>query len=177
MGFWATRGLRGSTLEDLINLTNEYYMKKNLAVIQKISTPIKPVRIDRESRTITLAYFDKKSTIDYVGIVQGVPVCFDAKETKLKSLPIHHTHPHQIEFMQKFEEQNGVSFLLVNFSKEGRYFFLPFSVLSRYYEDSKNNGRKSIPLSAFKYEIFPQGAAHIHYLKVLKAYLEGETTT
>ena len=42
MGTWNSRGLRGSTLEDFVNRTNEYYMEKNLALIQKIPTPITP---------------------------------------------------------------------------------------------------------------------------------------
>ncbi|MBO7675373.1 MAG: Holliday junction resolvase RecU, partial [Atopobiaceae bacterium] len=62
-----TRGLRGSTLEDLINRTNELYLEKGLALIQKIPTPITPLKIDKENRQITLAYFDQKSTVDYIG--------------------------------------------------------------------------------------------------------------
>ena len=79
MGTWKTRGLRGSTLEDLINHTNESYREKKLALIQKIPTPITPIEIDKSSRHITLAYFEQKSTVDYIGAVQGIPVCFDAK--------------------------------------------------------------------------------------------------
>ena len=37
MGTWKTRGLRGSTLEDLINRTNDSYREKHLALIQKIA--------------------------------------------------------------------------------------------------------------------------------------------
>ena len=55
MGTWNSRGLRGSTLEDMINRTNERYLEKGLALIQKIPTPITPVRIDKEHRHITLA--------------------------------------------------------------------------------------------------------------------------
>ena len=58
MGTWKTRGLRGSTLEDLINRTNDSYREKKLALIQKIPTPITPIKIDKEHRHITLAYFD-----------------------------------------------------------------------------------------------------------------------
>ena len=46
MGTWKTRGLRGSTLEDMINMTNESYREKGLALIQKIPTPITPINID-----------------------------------------------------------------------------------------------------------------------------------
>ena len=43
MGTWNSRGLRGSTLEDLINRSNEQYQKSGLALIQKIPTPIRCV--------------------------------------------------------------------------------------------------------------------------------------
>ena len=46
MATWNSRGLRGSTLEDLVNRTNEQYREKGLALIQKIPTPITPVRMD-----------------------------------------------------------------------------------------------------------------------------------
>lgn len=75
MATWNSRGLRGSVLEELINYANQKYKDKGLALIQKIPTPITPVRFDKESRHITLAYFEKKSTVDYIGAVQGIPVC------------------------------------------------------------------------------------------------------
>ena len=67
-----SRGLRGSTLEELINRTNEKYQENGLALIQKIPTPITPIKIDKDERHITLAYFDQKSTVDYIGAVQGL---------------------------------------------------------------------------------------------------------
>ena len=76
MPTWNSRGLRGSTLEDLINMSNDKYRTSHLALVQKIPTPIKPINIDQSTRHITLAYFDQKSTVDYIGVVQGIPVCF-----------------------------------------------------------------------------------------------------
>ena len=55
MSTWNSRGLRGSTLEDMVNRTNEQYREKGLALIQKVPTPITPLTIDKESRHITLA--------------------------------------------------------------------------------------------------------------------------
>lgn len=43
MATWNSRGLRGSTLEELINRSNEQYREKGLALIQKVPTPITPV--------------------------------------------------------------------------------------------------------------------------------------
>ena len=100
MGAWHTRGLRGSVLEDCINFTNEYYRQHGIAVIQKIPTPITPVEMNKENSTITLAYYDKQSTVDYIGAVQGIPICFDAKEAAQKRLPLQNIHEHQIRFME-----------------------------------------------------------------------------
>lgn len=82
MATWNSRGLRGSTFEDLINSTNEYYRRKGLALVQKIPTPITPLKFNSEKKLITEAYFEKDSTVDYIGVVQSVPVCFDAKECR-----------------------------------------------------------------------------------------------
>lgn len=121
MGTWNTRGLRGSTLEDIINRSNDSYREKKLALIQKVPTPITPISIDKESRHITLAYFDQKSTVDYIGAVQGIPVCFDAKECAVETFPLHNIHPHQIAFMREFEEQGGISFIILSYTVKMRY--------------------------------------------------------
>lgn len=112
MATWNSRGLRGSVLEELINRSNDKYREKNLALIQKIPTPITPIKMDKEHNHITLAYFDKKSTVDYIGIVQGIPVCFDAKECTTDTFPLQNIHEHQMEFMKQFEKQGGNLFFL-----------------------------------------------------------------
>ena len=125
MATWNSRGLRGSTLEDLVNRTNEQYAEKNLALIQKIPTPITPVRMDKENRHITLAYFEQRSTVDYIGAVQGIPVCFDAKECSVDTFPLSNIHPHQVEFMNAFEQQGGIAFFLIFFSHADLFYYLP----------------------------------------------------
>ena len=131
MGTWNSRGLRGSTLEDMVNRTNEWYLEKNLALMQKIPTPITPVRMDKEHRQITLAYFDQRSTIDYIGAVQGIPVCFDAKECATDTFPIQNIHEHQIEFMREFEKQDGISFIIIYFSSRDEFYYVPFSHIKK----------------------------------------------
>ena len=117
MATWNSRGLRGSTLEDLINRSNEQYLEKGLALIQKIPTPITPIKIDKEHRHITLAYFDQKSTVDYIGAVQGIPVCFDAKECTSNTFALQNIHEHQVRFMEQFEKQGGISFLIIFYTE------------------------------------------------------------
>jgi recombination protein U len=142
MGTWGSRGLRGSLLEEMINLSNETYRSRNLALIQKVPTPITPIRIDQESRHITLAYFDKKSTVDYIGAVQGIPVCFDAKECKTDTFPLANIHAHQIEFMTGFEQQKGISFLLLYFSSRDEYYYLRYRDMMRFVKRAEEGGPK-----------------------------------
>lgn len=115
MATWNSRGLRGSTLEEFINRTNEKYLENGLALIQKVPTPITPINIDKATRHITLAYFDQKSTVDYIGAVQGIPVCFDAKECNTDTFPLQNIHEHQVVFMENFEKQMGIAFFLYQF--------------------------------------------------------------
>lgn len=75
-----------------------------------------PINIDKATRHITLAYFDQKSTVDYIGAIQGIPVCFDAKECHTDTFPLANIHPHQVQFMEDFEKQGGISFLLISFT-------------------------------------------------------------
>ena len=53
MATWNSRGLRGSVLEELINYANQKYKDKDLALIQKIPTPITPVRFDLKNPDIS----------------------------------------------------------------------------------------------------------------------------
>lgn len=127
------RGLRGSVLEDMINRTISDYRVKNLALIQKIPTPIVPTKMDNEGH-ITLAYFDKKSTVDYIGVVQEIPVCFDAKECKADTFPLSNIHKHQYEFMVDFEAQGGISFLLIYFNKKSVAYYMRFNELKKFWD-------------------------------------------
>lgn len=146
MATWKSRGLRGSTLEELINRTNDKYREQHLALIQKIPTPITPINMDKESRHITLAYFDQKSTVDYIGTVQGIPVCFDAKESASDTFSLQNIHPHQVQFMKEFEEQEGIAFFLISFTAEDFFYYLPFREFLPFWERAENGGRKSFRL-------------------------------
>lgn len=174
MGTWNSRGLRGSTLEEMVNRTNEWYQEKGLALMQKIPTPITPVRMDKEHRQITLAYFDQRSTVDYIGAVQGIPVCFDAKECVADTFPLQNIHGHQIRFMEAFERQEGIAFILIYYSAKNRLYYLRFRELLSFWERAQSGGRKS-----FRYEeldprfflTFERGC-YIPYLDALNRDLE-----
>ncbi|WP_033166667.1 Holliday junction resolvase RecU [Clostridium sp. KNHs205] len=166
MPSWNSRGLRGSALEELINLTNTRYREKNLALIQKIPTPITPITIDKENRHITLAYFGEKSTVDYIGTVQGIPICFDAKECASDTFALQNIHEHQVEFMKDFEKQGGIAFLLLYYSKKNHYHYLPLKDLLAFWNRAKEGGRKSFRFEELEAEnaIDCINSIYIHYL-------------
>ncbi len=174
MPTWNSRGLRGSTLEDLLNRTNEKYAQNGLALIQKIPTPITPMEIDKETRHITLAYFDKKSTVDYIGAVQGIPVCFDAKECHTDTFPLQNIHPHQVAFMRDFEAQDGVAFLLIHFTHRDEFYYLPLRELLVYWQRAEDGGRKSFCYDELNPEFFlsPEPGIFIPYLVGLQKDLD-----
>ena len=174
MATWNSRGLRGSTLEDMINKTNEKYRESGLALIQKVPTPITPVRIDQESRHITLAYFDQKSTVDYIGAVQGIPVCFDAKECAKDTFALQNIHEHQVTFMGDFEKQGGIAFFLIYFSAKELFYYLPYEMLLYFWNRAQEGGRKSFRFEELNPEyILPakQGVL-VPYLEALQKDLD-----
>ena len=168
MPTWNSRGLRGSTLEEFINRTNERYLENGLALIQKIPTPITPINIDKTTRHITLAYFDQKSTVDYIGVVQGIPVCFDAKECAADTFPLQNIHEHQVNFMENFEQQGGISFFLISFTHRDEFYYLRFETLKKFWQRAKDGGRKS-----FRYEELDSSFALPREGGVLVPYLKG----
>jgi len=174
MAHWKTRGLRGGAFEELIDMTNQLYAQRGLAIIQKVPTPITPVEVDNKARTITSAYFEKKSTVDFIGVAQGLAICFDAKETQQLNLPLRNIHAHQIDFMESFRKQQGISFLLVHFQSKGEVFLLPSEVLTRYYTHALNGGRKSIPYAEFNHDyiVQNQNGFPVHYLVAINTLLK-----
>ncbi len=174
MATWNSRGLRGSTLEDLINRTNEKYAENGLALIQKIPTPITPIKIDKEKRHITLAYFEQKSTVDYIGAVQGIPVCFDAKECAVDTFSLQNIHSHQVEFMGNFEKQGGIAFFLIYYTARDEFYYLPYEMLRFFWDRAQEGGRKSFRYEELNpaYVIPKKQGVLVPYLETLKKDLE-----
>ena len=178
MGTWHTRGLRGSTLEDMVNRTNERYLEQELALIQKIPTPITPVRMDKEHRQITLAYFEQRSTVDYIGAVQGIPVCFDAKECASDTFALQNIHAHQVAFMEEFEHQGGISFLLIFYTGRNEIIYLPYREMRKFWDRGAAGGRKSFRFDEIRvyYPVKQHGGFLVPYLDAIQQDLDEQDT-
>ena len=76
-------------------------------------------------------------------LVQGIPVCFDAKECAAETFALENIHPHQVEFMKTFENQDGIAFFLIYYTGLNEFYYLPFRKLYEFWERAENGGRKS----------------------------------
>lgn len=162
---------RGMSLENEINVANEYYLLINKAVIHKKPIPIKVTKVHYPSRDKTIikeAFFTIPSTTDYNGIYKGKYIDFDAKETKSKTaLTLRNIHPHQIEHLKKVYEHGGISFIIVRFTTLNKTFLLKSELLIEFIKKEK---RQSIPIKYFEentYLIEDSLKPTIDYLKII----------
>lgn len=145
---------RGYALEGMIDASNATYRQRGKALVEKAATPWKvQYRINKRTnkRIIKDAWPEKKGGVDYTGVASGIPLAFDAKSTREKSLPLKNIKNHQIEFLSDYEKQNGVAFLLVEFAELRKVYYLRFQDLKSFWAASmQKGGRKSIPLAFFQ---------------------------
>lgn len=164
---WNTYANRGMELEQIIEISNQQYKSQGQAIIQKVPTPVKVLKTERNGR-IT-GFWEKKSTVDFVGVFGVKAVAFDAKQTKGKSLPLQNIEQHQIDFMLQWRKQGHQAFIVVNFSDLDRYFRLDVFDLVAYMKKPYESNKKSIPVKYFEEKAAELGRGN----KILLDYLKG----
>ena len=166
---------RGMSLEELLNITNEYYLNTNTSCIYKKPTPIKLVKVDYKNAKITEGYFKEPSTTDYNGIYKGKYIDFEAKETNTDIFPLANIHKHQIDHLNRIYSMGGIGFIIVLFNKYNEVYLLEIDKLNSF---MSINTRKSIPLEYFKekgYKIEYKINPCIDYLSIIdKLYFKEE---
>jgi len=141
-------GNRGMTLEEDINLTNEYYKEKNIALIYKKPIPIKVLRTNETKTRIKDGFYEQKSTLDYNGIYKEKYIEFDAKETNSKtSFPLSNIHEHQINHIKDVLFYKGIVFLIIRFNILNKTYILSGDKLIDFINTKE---RKSIPINFFE---------------------------
>ena len=142
---------RGMDFEEDINISNEFYKEKGIALITKRPTPINIVKVDySKGAKIIDAYFEHQSTTDYNGVYKGKYLDFEAKNTKNRtSFPLANISVHQVEHLKRVIKHDGIAFFIINFELLDKTYLLDASFIIKFIEDNK---RKSIPLDVFKKE-------------------------
>lgn len=92
--------------------------------------------------------------MDYIGAVQGIPICFDAKECAADTFPLQNVHEHQVSFMEKYEKQQGISFLIIYYSQKETLYYMRFEELLKFWKRAQSGGRKSIRFEELSPEYF-----------------------
>lgn len=161
-------------LEEDIQITNEFYLYTNRAIIHKKPTPIQVVRVNypkRSAAVITEGYYKQASTTDFNGIYNGKYIDFEAKETKNKtSFPLANIHDHQVAHMQSVVEHGGICFLIIRFTQYNQTYFLKAEDLFTFWNRKMDGGRKSIAYQELKTKGYPipfHYQARVDYLKVV----------
>lgn len=171
----STYSNRGMSLESDINITNEYYKDKGIALVYKKPTPIKPMKVIYNTGKITEAYFETQSTLDYNGVYKGKYIEFDAKETTSKtSFPLSNIHPHQLKHISNVLDNQGIAFLIVRFSSLNEDYLIMGGDILDYINKMT---RKSIPIDYFRnntYRLYLKYTPRIDYIKVIESLVDNE---
>lgn len=163
-------GNRGMSLENDLNITNQYYADIDKAFIYKKAIPIKVTEVDykNKGKLIKKAYFESPSTTDYNGIYKGKYIDFEAKETNNKtSFPLNNIHNHQIEHIRNINRHNGICFIMVRFNKLDQTYLLMSDKFIDYIDKCE---QKSIPIIYFKehgYLIKEKYQPRVDYLEII----------
>ena len=139
---------RGMSLEEDINLSNDFYRETGRALINKRPTPINIVKVDySHGARITDAYFEKQSTTDYNGVYKGRYIDFEAKNTQsTTSFPLSNISEHQIVHLKNVIKHGGIAFFVISFQIQNEIYLLDAKFVIEFYEHGK---RKSIPYDCF----------------------------
>ena len=167
---------RGMNLERIINLTNNYYLEHDIAVIHKKPTPVGIVDVSyqNQKKIIDKAYFKEPSTLDYNGVYKGKYIDFDAKETLSKTaFPLANIHEHQKNHIKQILKHGGIAFLIIKMNHN--YYLL---LGEDYISFINENKRKSIPYNYIEKKGFlirENLNPPLDYLKIIdEIYFKGE---
>lgn len=156
---------RGKGLEKLIDKTNNHYRREGIAEVNKIPTPFKVMGM--ASKTMSKGFFERGYLVDYIGVVNGHAICFDAKETKVETrFDLKNIHNTQMAFMENYHRNGATAFLLINFKSKGRYFIINYEQLQQKRNNALQGGKKSIP-----FEFFEENCKEIYVKNGVLEYL------
>ncbi|PFJ08530.1 Holliday junction resolvase RecU [Bacillus cereus] len=143
------QGNRGMAFEMLINLVNEMYQRRGVALINKRPTPVKVLK-SKGGRVLN-GFYEAKSTVDYDGVYKGQSIAFEVKSTESPTrFDLKNIAQHQLDYLEKAEKMGAICFFLIEFSKDKSVFVVSLSVIQSYVRMSQQpKGKKSIPRADF----------------------------
>jgi len=161
---------RGMGLENIIIGANRQYKSKGVAIVEKMPTPWIPQR--NGSGKLVSCIVKEKACVDFVGIYQGTPLAFDAKESKVARIDLKRVEAHQGDFLSDWEKHGGVSFVLVELLGNRR-FMVPWALWDmRKKVRADGNCKASLNAADIaNYEVFGTSRAIADYLVVVDKWI------
>ncbi len=151
-GYKAQRS--GAIFESEIEAANRYYQMHRKGVIAKIPTGTKMTGKVAGQPVWTPS---EKTGCDYLGVYHGTAVAIEAKSTGEGTRFPLYSHgqkpmdkPHQLEFLNHFNESGGRAFVLIHFKKTKTVYRLTIGEYEKLKERAENVGKKSIPIGWFE---------------------------
>ncbi|QZE12575.1 Holliday junction resolvase RecU [Mycoplasma sp. Ms02] len=123
-------------LEQIINKTIEFYSKNKIAYIEKNCVPVNFKNVSKnEERIKVKGTIKQKSTVDYYGCYQGKFIAFEAKMTKSNRLEKTSVKTHQMNYLNKIEENGGIGFYVIYFFVQNKFFIISSIKLKKLNEE------------------------------------------
>lgn len=133
----------GMSFEKDVTKCCDYYRENMIADIYKRPTPIKVVKMSKtHPGMIEEAYFQEKSTTDFVGIYKGKYIDFECKETIHDSIPYSMIREQQFRHLKTIIEMGGIGFFLVSFKTAQEVYLIDASLILSEVENKKHPGFK-----------------------------------
>lgn len=133
----------GMSFEKDITKCCDFYREQGIADIYKRPTPIKVVKMSKERPgMISEAYFEEKSTTDYVGIYKGKYIDFECKETIHDTVPYHMIREQQYEHLRFINKLGGIGFFLVSFKTAQEVYLIKSEIILNEVDSKKHPGFK-----------------------------------
>lgn len=108
---------RGMGLQELVNQANEQYRQLGIASIWEFGAEAKWIPGGK--------LVPREGTVDFIGLWQGRGLAFDCKETAEDALPAANVKTHQVKFLIDYSRAGGIAFLLIAYTRSGRFFVVP----------------------------------------------------
>lgn len=133
----------GMGFESDVSKSCEFYRLQGVASIYKRPTPIKIVKMSKEKKgMISEAYFEEKSTTDYVGIYKCKYIDFECKETIHDEIPYQMIREQQYRHLEEIIKLGGIGFFLVSFKTVQEVYLIDASIIIEETKKKRHPGFK-----------------------------------
>ncbi len=139
---------RGMFLETIINKSISFFWENNLAFIEKKGLPITFASVKKQNNKFILenSIISRKNTVDYIGMLNGKFICFEAKTSNEDKFILKNIKQHQLEYLILMQSHGAIAFFVFYFSKQNEF----YKVDPMYIDSELKKNKKSLHFEELK---------------------------